>query len=281
MHRALQTAVERKWKKRPPKAVAQALAVCSEREVPTAQSLVDAFTILCEVAPVLLILDEFGKTLEYLAVAGDPGDADSDVFLLQMLAEKGASHSGLPLFIFTLQHLAFTDYAARSSTVQTQEWAKIQGRFEDITFAPNLGDAVHLMQRRLDLTAVAAPGRALIKAQAEAAAQAWREDYALNAVVDISAEMFAGLYPLHPLTAVAAPLLASQIGQHDRSLTGFLASDEPNTVRRTLEAFSSDAPERASTVRLPQLYDYFFASGRTTILPRQRQPLVRGGHTHQ
>ncbi|MEY9948432.1 ATP-binding protein [Kitasatospora sp. GAS1066B] len=266
VHRALQTAVERRWKKRPPKAVAQALAVCAEREVPTAQSLLDAFTVLCEAAPVLLILDEFGKTLEYLAAAGDNGDADSDVFLLQMLAEKGAGRSGLPLFIFTLQHLAFTDYAARSSSVQTQEWAKIQGRFEDITFAPNLGDAVHLMQRRLDLTAVAEPGRVLIEAQAKAAAKAWKEGHALNAVVDISAEMFAGLYPLHPLTAVAAPLLASQIGQHDRSLTGFLASDEPNTVRRTLEAFSSDAPERASTVRLPQLYDYFFASGRTTIL---------------
>ncbi|MEU4300111.1 ATP-binding protein [Kitasatospora aureofaciens] len=266
IHRALQTAVERRWKKRPPKAVAQALAACAEREVPTAQSLLDAITVLCDAAPVLLILDEFGKTLEYLAAAGDTGDADSDVFLLQMLAEKGAGRSGLPLFIFTLQHLAFTDYAARSSSVQTQEWAKIQGRFEDITFAPNLGDAVHLMRRRLDLSAVAEPGRALIEAQAEAAAKAWREGHALNSVVDISAEMFAGLYPLHPLTAVAAPLLAAQIGQHDRSLTGFLASDEPHTVRRTMETLSSDAPERASTVRLPQLYDYFFASGRTTIL---------------
>ncbi|MEU3560472.1 ATP-binding protein [Kitasatospora sp. NPDC006786] len=265
IHRALQTAVERKWKTRPPKTVAQALAACAEREVPTAQSLMDAVTVLCDTAPVLLILDEFGKTLEYLGAAGDTGDADSDVFLLQMLAEKGASRSGLPLFIFTLQHLAFTDYAARSSTVQTQEWAKIQGRFEDITFAPNLGDAVHLMRRRLDLSGVAEPGRTLIQTQAQAAADAWT-GHALNSVVDISTEMFADLYPLHPLTAVAAPLLASQIGQHDRSLTGFLASDEPNTVRRSLESFASDNPEHASTVRLPQLYDYFFASGRTTIL---------------
>ncbi|MDX3121370.1 ATP-binding protein [Streptomyces scabiei] len=265
IHRALQTAVERRWKSRPPKAVAQVLAQCAVREVPTAQDLEDAVTVLCDTAPVLLILDEFGKSLEYLAAAGDAGDADSDVFLLQTLAEKGAGRSGLPLFIFTLQHLAFTDYAARSSVVQTQEWAKVQGRFEDITFAPNLGDAVHLMRRRLDLSAVEEPGLALIQEQARAAAEAW-SDHALNSVVDISAETFAGLYPLHPLTAIAAPLLASQIGQHDRSLTGFLAGDEPNTVRRSLETLGSGAPERASTVRLPQLYDYFFASGRTTIL---------------
>ncbi|GAA3826028.1 hypothetical protein GCM10022226_53470 [Sphaerisporangium flaviroseum] len=265
VYRALQTAVERKWKKRPPKDVAQVLTACADGEVPTTQSLIDAVTILCDRHPVLLIIDEFGKTLEYLAADGDSGSAESDVFLLQMLAEKGAGPSGMRLFMFTLQHLAFTDYAARSSAIQTQEWAKVQGRFEDITFAPNLGDAIHLMRRRLDLSGVTDAGRELIRVQAEAAVQAWR-DHALSAVVDISPEAFASLYPLHPLTAVAAPLIASQIGQHDRSLTGFLASDEPNTVRRTLDILSSDTPERAHTIRLPQLYDYFFASGRTTIL---------------
>ncbi|MER6946548.1 ATP-binding protein [Nonomuraea sp. NPDC000554] len=265
VHRALQTAAERRWNKRPPQAVAEALAACMEYQVPTTANLIDAVIALCSEAPLLLIIDEFGKTLEHLAVDGDSGSAESDVFLLQVLAERGAGHSGLPLFIFTLQHLAFTDYAARSSTIQTQEWAKVQGRFEDITFAPNLGDAVHLMRRRLDLSAVQETGRELIQEQAQASAEAWR-GHALNAVVDISTETFASLYPLHPLTAIAAPLLASQIGQHDRSLTGFLASDEPNTVRRTLETLSADTPERASTIRLPQLYDYFFASGRTTIL---------------
>ncbi|MEV6743433.1 ATP-binding protein [Streptomyces sp. NPDC051080] len=264
LHRALQTAVDRKWK-RPPKAVSQALATCAETSVPSAQSLIDAVTALCDQHPVLLVIDEFGKTLEFMAAAGDTGSAESDVFLLQMLAEKGAGPSGLPLFMFTLQHLAFTDYAARSSSVQTQEWAKIQGRFEDITFAPNLGDAVHLLQRRLDLSGVSDAGRSLIQTQAQAAAEVWTS-HALNSVVDISSEMFADLYPLHPLTAVAAPLLASQIGQHDRSLTGFLAGDEPNTVRRTLEQLATDSPDSASTIRLPQLYDYFFASGRTTLL---------------
>ncbi|MFF4605267.1 ATP-binding protein [Streptomyces sp. NPDC001339] len=265
VRRALQTAVERRWKKRPPKAVAQALAACMDREVPSAESLLEAFAVLCDIAPVLLIIDEFGKTLEYLAAEGESGSEGSDVYLLQLLAEKGAGPSGMHLFLITLQHLAFTDYAARSSTIQTQEWAKIQGRFEDITFAPNLGDAVHLMQRRLDPSCVQAADRELIQVQAQAAADTWAE-HALNTIVDISAETFAGLYPLHPLTAVAAPLLAAQIGQHDRSLTGFLASDEPNTVRRTLDTLSCASPKHASTIRLPQLYDYFFASGRTTIL---------------
>ncbi|MEU8342349.1 ATP-binding protein [Spirillospora sp. NPDC048832] len=265
VHRALKTAVERKPKNRRLPGAVKALKACAESEVPSTEHLLDAVTALCAAGPVLLVIDEFGKSLEYLAASGDSAGADSDVFLLQMLAEKGAGHSGLPLFIFTIQHLAFSDYAARSSSIQTKEWAKVQGRFEDITFTPNLGDAVHLLQRRLDHGGVDEAGRQLINAHARAAADAWT-NHGLNSVVHISSEMFEHLYPLHPLTSVAAPLLAFQIGQHDRSLIGFLNNDEPHTIRRALQEHSTASPRRASTVQLPQLYDYFFASGRTTIL---------------
>lgn len=266
VHRALQTAIERKWhKRRPPKSVAAAMRSCAKTEVPTTDDLLAAVSALCTEAPLLLIIDEFGKTLEHLASSGDSSSTESDVFLLQLLAEQGAGRSGLRLFTFTLQHLAFTDYASRSSAIQTQEWAKVQGRFEDVTFTPNLGDAIYLLESRLDHSAVSRSGKKLIEAQARDAANAWRE-HSLNAVADLSAQSCAGLYPLHPLTAVAAPLMAAQIGQNDRSLSGFLASDEPHTVRRSIDDLASDAPVQATTVRLPQLYDYFFDSGRTTIL---------------
>lgn len=265
VHRALQTAVERRWKKRVPKDISTAMAVCAETDAPTTDSLLNAVTTLCGQAPLLLIIDEFGKTLEYLVSSGESSHAESDVFLLQLLAEKGAGAKGLPLFMFTLQHLAFSDYASRSSSVQTQEWAKIQGRFEDVTFAPNLGDAVYLLQRKLAHSAVAGQGRKLVEAQAQAAYGIWRQQ-SLHSVVDISAESFANLYPLHPLTAVAAPLMAAQIGQNDRSLSGFLVNDEPYTVRRSLDTWGDEAPARASTIRIPQLYDFFFSAGRTTIL---------------
>lgn len=265
VRRALETAVKRRWPKRRPKDVATALAACAETDTPTTDSLLNAVATLCGRAPLLLIIDEFGKTLEHLVSTDQGSAAESDVFLLQLLAERGTGPKGLPLFLFTLQHLAFTDYASRSSAVQTQEWAKIQGRFEDITFAPNLGDAVYLLQRKLSHAEVSEPGRALLQAQAQAAFTLWRRQ-SLHSVVDISAESFAHLYPLHPLTAVAAPLMAAQIGQHDRSLGGFLANDEPHTVRRHLDTFQTTAPARASTIRIPQLYDFFFSAGRTTIL---------------
>ncbi|MEU7090898.1 ATP-binding protein [Kitasatospora aureofaciens] len=265
LSRALRTAAERRWPTRMPKAISAALARCEDPSAAEPGDVIAAVTALCAQQPLLLVIDEFGKTLEHLAGHSQFATAKADLFLLQELAEKSAGSNGLPLFMMTLQHMSFMDYAGQSSELQTREWAKIQGRFEDITFAPHLGDAVQLMRRRLDQSGVSTSGRKLITAYAEAAQQTWR-DHGLNDVVVLKAEDFADLYPLHPLTAAAAPFLAAQIGQHDRSLTGFLNNDEPNTVRRSLERFSSDKPRRASTVKLPQLYDFFLDSGRTSLL---------------
>lgn len=265
LSRALHTAARRRWKSRTPKAVSVALAACADPATVTSQNILDAVVALCNHQPLLLVIDEFGKTLEHLAGDSDLVNTKDDLFLLQELAEKGAGPQGLPLFMMTLQHSSFMDYAAHSSQLQTREWAKIQGRFEDITFSPHLGDAVQLMRRRIDQSGVSDSGRTLIQAQAQAAEAAWIE-HGLNVFVDLRARDFEDLYPLHPLTAVAAPLLAAQIGQHDRSLSSFLNSDEPDTVRRALERFSSDKPRRADTIRLPQLYDFFLNSGRTSLL---------------
>lgn len=265
LSRALTTAVKRRWKSRPPKAVATVLAACADPATATPKDILDSVAALCAQQPILLVIDEFGKTLEHLVRNSEFASARDDLFLLQELAERSAGQQGFPLFMMTLQHMSFMDYAARSTDLQTREWAKIQGRFEDVTFAPNLSDAVQLMRRQLEHSGVSSSGLKLVEAQAQAAEVAWNE-HGLNVVVDLKAQDFTDLYPLHPLTAIAAPFLAAQIGQHDRSLSGFLNNDEPNTVRRSLELHSSEKPRRASTIQLPQLYDFFLESGRTSLL---------------
>ena len=83
---------------------------------------------LAEDAPLLLVIDEFGKNLEAIR---DGGDADP--YLLQQLAEAGQG-SGLPIFLLTLQHLSFEEHLSGADAAQRREWAKVQGRFEDIAF---------------------------------------------------------------------------------------------------------------------------------------------------
>ena len=83
-----------------------------------------------ELAPVLLIIDEFGKNLEAFARESQ----GSDLFLLQEIAELAGGANASPVFTLTLQHLAWDEYASDASRAQRREWAKIQGRFEDIAF---------------------------------------------------------------------------------------------------------------------------------------------------
>jgi energy-coupling factor transporter ATP-binding protein EcfA2 len=264
LSRALHIATRRHWGQDQPEGIRDALAPCTDAAA-TPKHILHAVTVLCEQQPLLLVIDEFGKTLEHLAGHSEFASARDDLFLLQELAEMSAGQRGLRLFMMTLQHMSFMDYAVRSSDLQTREWAKIQGRFEDITFVPHLGDAVELMRRRISQDDVSRPNRELIRAQAKAAATTWRE-HGLNVVVDLTAKHFEDLYPLHPLTVVAAPYLAAQIGQHDRSLANFLNSDEPHTVRRSLALHTHKKPDRAATIKLAQLYDFFIAAGRTSLL---------------
>lgn len=266
IRRALQNAVDLYWPQARdvPPDVNRALKAFNQ---PAAGSgdILAAVEVLSAHAPLLLIIDEFGKSLEYLSRRGELPETAADLYLLQELAERGAGKHGLDVYIYTLQHLSFVDYAAGASSLQAREWAKIQGRFEDIIFTPEIGDAVELLRRCLDHSKVNADGRALLTSYEHACADAWGQ-LGLDGILTPDETLFADLYPLHPVTAIAAPLLAAQVGQHDRTLTSFLAGDEPNSVARFLANHATPKAAHAGTVRLSQVYDYFLASGRTTIL---------------
>lgn len=229
----------------------------------TAEAILEAVRALTTAAPVLLVVDEFGKTLEYQAAAGD--DPGADLFLLQELSELSASDRGVPLFLMTLQHLGFLDYAGATDSLQRREWSKIQGRFEDVLFVEDATESARLLARTIRQPT---PEPAPLPAYGVAAASAW-EDAGLSRVLTADAELFRKVYPLHPLVTVVAPMLFGSLAQNDRTLTGFLAGDEPNTLAQYLQANldgTSGEPESFPTMKLPALYDYLASGARTSLL---------------
>ena len=88
-------------------------------------------------APVLLLVDEFGKNLEAYSEA----TRAADPYLLQELAEWTHGPDGLPLVIITMQHLSFEEYVGESLGIQRREWVKVQGRFEDVPYVETAGQA--------------------------------------------------------------------------------------------------------------------------------------------
>lgn len=220
------------------------------RTGPSPASLLNVAVALANHAPLLLVVDEFGKNLE--AAQHRP---DADLYLLQLLAEASQTERGAPIVLITLQHLAFGDYAAAADTAQQREWAKIQGRFEDVVFV----DAP--AQTRRLITSVFTHSNVLhkrIRTWAKTSATAMRDAHLFD-LDDI--ELLASCYPLHPAALAVLPELCRRYGQNERSLFGFLAGTDPNAVPQLLNQHEVPFSGPLPSIGLADVYDYFATSG--------------------
>ena len=77
-----------------------------------------------------MIIDELGKFLEFEA----RNQEYNDIYLLQILAEETLRKTGFNFSLVVLLHQAFDQYAKSLSEAKRNEWAKVQGRFESISF---------------------------------------------------------------------------------------------------------------------------------------------------
>ncbi|MFM7886865.1 MAG: hypothetical protein ACKPCM_09280, partial [Pseudanabaena sp.] len=76
---------------------------------------------------------------------------------------------------------------------------------------------------------------------------------------DISPELLAAAYPLHPIAALVLPILCTRYAQNDRSLFTFLTSAEPYGLQSYLKEFNFDG-DRIPLLKLDRIYDYFIES---------------------
>lgn len=227
----------------------------SGRRVPTATDIRDCIQRMTQVQPVLLIIDEFGKNLEYFASSG----TDGDPFLLQELAEMTQGIDAAPLIVITMQHLSFDEYVQGSSTARRREWSKVQGRFQDVPYIETPAQS-----RRLIASALEQDER-LKTAAAKWIAQ-HRASLDAHGLRDI-AEDAAAAMPLHPMALAVLPDLCSRYGQNERTLFSFLTGAEPSALPQYLAktAWDPAAGSEIPLAGLDVLYDYFLESSGSMI----------------
>ena len=221
------------------------------RSGPSPAVLVEIARCLAEQAPLLLIIDEFGKNLEAFR-----DGADADPYLLQQLAEIGQSGAGLPIFVLTLQHLSFEDYLGGADVPQRREWAKVQGRFEDIAYVESAA------QTRALIRTVYKVRDPKLGERIDQWARPYAEVMRSLGVSDLATpEGIASCYPLHPLSALVIPELCSRYGQHERTLFSFLAGPDPASAASFLKSRDACAGDTLPSVGLATVYDYFVSTG--------------------
>lgn len=209
------------------------------------EAIKDAISLINK--PVIIVIDEFGKNLDFMSHHPHKGD----IFLLQQLAELDS------VYLWVCLHQAFDEYAAGLSTTQRQEWRKIQGRFEDISFVESNRQMLNMITRSIKQSQEESFKKALSK---------WAEE-ALNSLCNtnlsykshFTLDTIKSMYPLHPITAISLIELCRRFAQNDRTLLSFLCSGDWSALPAYLEQEIFNDSE-LSAVGLDYLYDYFFSN---------------------
>ena len=226
------------------------LETAEKGTLPSASEITTLFesatNVICESggSGLLVVVDELGKFLEYATQQPTQGD----MFILQTLAEFADRSENTPLFLMTILHQAFERYAERAGKSQQEEWAKVQGRFEDVAFSESTEQVLRLvgtaLEKRLEVV---------------------HKDN-LNTAIDLGLKphqldenefihLLESCLPLHPTVALLIGPIFRRFAQNERSIFAFLSASEPYGLQDflSLQHYNGSV---LPTFSLADLYDY-------------------------
>ena len=144
---------------------------------------------------------------------------------------------------------------------QRREWAKVQGRFEDVAFVDSPA------QTRFLISAAFTEAKSPLKP----ATDGWAREQVKNLTrlgtghLNLDTSLLAACWPLHPIALAILPDLCERYGQNERTLFSFLAGHEPLSVATFLRQTEWIRKEPLPVVHLDRLYDYFVESAATMV----------------
>jgi hypothetical protein len=166
----------------------------------------------------LIVVDEFGKFLEY-AAKESPED---ELYFIQQLAEFSNSPD-IPILFITTLHQSFEEYALTLTKVQKKEWDKVKGRLVEISFNEPVEQLLFLASERIKQKFF--PN--YLNQNLE------KELFAAIELADVfpmrdyfSFDFARKLFPFDILSASIATVAFQRYGQNERSLFSLLESDD-------------------------------------------------------
>ena len=254
---ALDEAATEFWKGkrgRKPTIIADIRKARAARDVPDSRvlELVDALQSTLErtgAGGLLMIIDELGKFLEYEARRGGGG-----VFLLQQLAERAFRGRKANLMLFVLLHQGFDLYARGMGEKLKNDWTKVQGRFQSVSFVETPEQTLRVVAAAFS-NSLTDTQRQSIGNRARRIARAIGKGNALPATLDedAAADIFTACYPMHPVSLLVLPTLCQRFAQNERTLFSYLGSREPHGFRESVESLQ----RVGDWVHPGEVYDYF------------------------
>ncbi len=200
---------------------------------------------------VILIVDELGRFLDFAASR----QADLDAGFFQALAERASGQRETSIATIAILHQRFEDYArTNNANDRSLEWQKVAERFEEVTLEEPIDGSLALMNDAIDL----APEKLGAATQEAATARVRLADNLGILPSELRAASSTALYPLHPSTGLALSVLSRRLGQTERSVFSFLASQDVGGFQSFLAATE---PASNCVYRLSDLCDYLLGHG--------------------
>lgn len=172
---------------------------------------------------IVILLDELGKALDFQS------RENKDLYFFQHLADV-IQNSDTPAILIGFLHQAFSEYSKNMSSLVQKEWAKVQGRYRDIGYVPSIDESLILISDSISkssttqekLTSIYAP---LVTAVTNSfTSQKHNIKHLLNAL------------PLDPVVSLLlGPISKRRFSQNERSLFGFIASNEQLGFKQFIE----------------------------------------------
>lgn len=166
----------------------------------------------------VLAIDEFGKFLEYAAKESP----EAELYFIQELAEY-INDPQRHIILLTTLHQDASAYAFELSPARRNEWEKVKGRLQELPFNEPVEQLLQLAAQQLSIrpratTPAPKSNQQLFEAIKEAQVFPLRDYF--------TPEMQEQLWPLDLLSAALLVNSLRRYGQNERSLFGFLRSND-------------------------------------------------------
>ncbi len=202
---------------------------------------------------VFVIYDEFGKYLE----KGVHNPTELNIQFLQDFAEFCDRSGEKQCHLMLITHLSVSQYASQLPIHVQQEWAKIEGRFQESAFYDKNSDYYKLISSVFEKNI----------SQTQPSMARKHRTYVSKYIKGFVTDAFEGFidskeiasilmktFPLHPSVLALLPHLSQKVAQNERTLYTFLTRDENHSLKRFME----ESFKNENSLLMPyDLYKYF------------------------
>lgn len=199
----------------------------------------------------VILLDEFGKHLEYIARTNP-----DEMYFIQELAEF-CNDEGKEILLISTLHQNFSVYSKGLTKAQRSEWDKVRGRFVDLAFDEPVEQLLFFAAKRLTNNVVPV----FFQKEFEKGVSVVLGSHLLGQSFKTLKVDSARLFPLDPLAADILTRALQRYGQNERSLFTFLDSPELQIKIAASNPFS-----------VADCFDYLISNLRSEIEDGEKNP---------